>query len=63
MTRTRLYVLVSAAAVAASAACHRAPTFADTGLVTVADFANATGDAMFDESLRQVVINQLQQSP
>ena len=63
MTRTRLYVLVSAAAVAASAACHRAPTFADTDLVTVADFANATGDAMFDESLRQVVINQLQQSP
>src|SRR5262245_52050245 len=51
------------AAALVSGGCSRAPVLADTDLLTVADFDNGVKDAMFDESLRQVVINQLQQSP
>jgi tetratricopeptide (TPR) repeat protein len=39
------------------------PPLSDRDMVLVADFANTTGDAVFDDALRQAVAVQLQQSP
>jgi predicted Ser/Thr protein kinase len=42
---------------------HRAPKLTDRDTVVLADFANATGDPVFDDTLRQGLAAQLQQSP
>jgi serine/threonine protein kinase/Tfp pilus assembly protein PilF len=39
------------------------PTFAERDSVVIADFVNTTGDAVFDDALRQAVSVQLQQTP
>jgi len=46
-----------------AAGCSNPPVVKEGDAVIVADFANTTGDAMFDASLRQVVHVGLQQSP
>ena len=52
------------AAVAAGAIYGRRPaTLTDKDTIVLADFANTTGDPVFDETLRQGVAVQLQQSP
>ncbi len=42
---------------------HRAITLSDKDTVVLADFANSTGDAVFDGTLRQGLAAQLEQSP
>ena len=42
---------------------HRHTALADTGLVVLPDFTNTTGDSIFDETLRQGLAAQLEQSP
>lgn len=42
---------------------HRPPILSGKDTVVLADFANTTGDAMFDDSLRQALATQLDQSP
>jgi tetratricopeptide (TPR) repeat protein len=41
----------------------RAATLTDTDTIVLADFANSTGDRVFDETLRQGLSVQLEQSP
>lgn len=61
--------LVAAAVVVLAAAAWffwprgAAGTFAERDSVVIADFANSTGDPVFDDALRQAVAVQLQQSP
>ena len=42
---------------------HRAPKLTDKDTIVLADFANSTGDPVFDETLRQGLAVQLGQSP
>ena len=42
---------------------HRTPKFADKHTIVLADFSNATGDPVFEETLRQGLAVQLEQSP
>ena len=42
---------------------HRAPKLTDKDTIVLADFANSTGDPVFDETLRQGLAVQLEQSP
>ena len=42
---------------------NRTPAFTERDTVVVADFANATGDGVFDDALRQALLVQLQQTP
>src|SRR5207342_2549173 len=42
---------------------HRTPTLTDNDTIVLADFDNKTGDAVFDDTLRQGLSVQLQQSP
>ena len=42
---------------------HRAPKLAQTDTIVLADFDNKTGDAVFDDALRQGLSAQLAQSP
>ncbi len=44
---------------------HRPPKLTDKDTIVLADFANTTGDPVFDESLRQALRSpvQLEQSP
>lgn len=42
---------------------HRAPVLTERDTVVLADFANSTGDPVFDGTLRQGLAVQLQQSP
>ena len=42
---------------------HRAPKLTDKDTIVLADFANKTGDPVFDETLRQGLAVQLEQSP
>jgi len=42
---------------------HRAPKLTDKDTIVLADFENKTGDPAFDETLRQGLIVQLEQSP
>ncbi len=42
---------------------HRATTLTDKDTIVLADFDNKTGDAVFDDTLRQGLSVQLQQSP
>lgn len=63
-------MMAGAAAVAALALAlsgyfyfHRAPKLTDRDTIVLADFANSTGDPVFDETLRQGLAVQLGQSP
>ena len=42
---------------------HRKPKLTDKDTIVVADFTNTTGDAVFDDTLRQGLAVQLEQSP
>jgi hypothetical protein len=42
---------------------HRRPALTDKDTIVIADFANTTGDSVFDGALRQGLAVQLQQSP
>ena len=42
---------------------HRTPQLTDKDTIVLADFKNTTGDAVFDETLRQGLAVQLEQSP
>jgi serine/threonine protein kinase len=42
---------------------HRPPALTDQDTIVLADFANTTGDAVFDDTLRQGLSVELQQSP
>jgi serine/threonine protein kinase/tetratricopeptide (TPR) repeat protein len=42
---------------------HRTPTLTEKDTIVLADFANTTGDNVFDDSLRQALAAQLTQSP
>jgi tetratricopeptide (TPR) repeat protein len=66
---TSPWKIVSAAAailavfVAAYAYLHRAPKLTGKDTVVLADFENKTGDSVFDQTLRQGLAVQLEQSP
>ena len=64
----RWKLLVTAAAVLALSAAgylysHRTPKLTDKDTIVLADFSNATGDSIFDGTLRQGLSVQLEQSP
>jgi len=42
---------------------HKAHALSETDTVVLADFANSTGDAVFDDTLKQALATELQQSP
>ena len=52
-----------AAAVAGAIYSRRPPTLTDKDTIVLADFVNRTGDPVFDDTLRQGLAVQLQQSP
>lgn len=61
---------VGATVIAAAIVCglwywrsHRAPKLTERDSIVIADFANSTGDAIFDGTLRQGLSAQLDQSP
>ncbi|HTS62947.1 MAG TPA: serine/threonine-protein kinase [Candidatus Acidoferrales bacterium] len=60
-------VWIAAGAIAVGAggylALHRAPKLTDKDTIVLADFANTTGDAVFDDTLRQGLLVELGQSP
>jgi tetratricopeptide (TPR) repeat protein/predicted Ser/Thr protein kinase len=59
-------VVISAALVAAAGLyvrSHRAATLTEKDTIVLADFANTTGDPVFDETLKQALAIQLAQSP
>jgi hypothetical protein len=64
---TRAAVAAPAILVLSAAAAyfyvHRAPKLTDTDTIVLAEFTNTTGDAVFDDTLRQGLAVQLQQSP
>ncbi len=55
--------VVVAAAVAGAIYSRRPATLTDKDTIVLAEFTNTTGDAVFDETLRQGLAVQLQQSP
>ena len=55
--------VVVVAAVAGAIYSRRPATLTDTDTIVIAEFANTTGDPVFDETLRQGLAVQLQQSP
>jgi len=66
----RLHWVAGAAVLAAVSAAgywsyftRSTPTLTETDTIVFGDFANTTGDAVFDDALRQGLIVQLQQSP
>jgi eukaryotic-like serine/threonine-protein kinase len=68
--RRRKAILVAAAFVVALAAAgvsyvslHRTRTLSDKDTIVLADFTNQTGDPVFDDTLRQGLAVQLEQSP
>ncbi len=66
--RAALWVSIGAAAVVAAAVAgtiygRRPATLTDRDTIVLADFANTTGDPVFDNTLRQGLATQLQQSP
>jgi tetratricopeptide (TPR) repeat protein len=64
---TRVAIASAAILVLSAAASyfllHRAPKLTDRDTIVLADFTNTTADPVFDESLRQGLAAQLQQSP
>ena len=67
VTRWKMIVPAAAALLALSIAgyffFHRTPTLTDTDTIVLADFDNKTGDPVFDDTLRQGLSVELQQSP
>src|SRR4029077_19975981 len=65
--RTMVLAAAAAAVLTLSVAgyiyLHRAPTLADKDTIVLADFENSTGDPVFDDTLRQGLSVELQQSP
>jgi eukaryotic-like serine/threonine-protein kinase len=65
--RWKVAAAIAATAMAASAAVyfysHRAPRLTDRDTIVIADFINRTSDPVFDETLRQGLAVQLEQSP
>jgi serine/threonine protein kinase/tetratricopeptide (TPR) repeat protein len=65
--RWKLIVPAAMAALALSVAgylyLHRTPKLTDNDTIVLADFANSTGDPVFDGTLRQGLSVQLEQSP
>jgi serine/threonine protein kinase/tetratricopeptide (TPR) repeat protein len=67
-SRTIVMSATAAVAIAGAAAGaylyrHRSPTLTDKDTIVLADFTNSTGDSVFDETLRQGLAVQLEQSP
>ena len=67
-TRRALWLSIGAAIVVAAAAAgwiygSRPATLTDKDTIVLAEFTNTTGDPVFDETLRQGLATQLQQSP
>lgn len=56
-------VLVGIAVGATWLSLHRKPLLTEKDTVVLADFANSTGDPVFDDTLRQGLVVELQQSP
>ena len=56
-------VVIMAVAAAAYAWLHRAPRLSEKDTIVLADFDNNTGDPVFDDTLRQGLSVELQQSP
>ena len=56
-------VVLAALVTAAFFYFHRAPALTEKDTIVLADFANTTGDSVFDDSLRQALAAQLGQSP
>jgi serine/threonine protein kinase len=54
---------VTALAAAGYVYSHRAPALTDKDTIVLADFENKTGDTVFDDTLRQGLSVELQQSP
>jgi serine/threonine protein kinase/tetratricopeptide (TPR) repeat protein len=67
VARWKVIVPAAAALLALSVAgyvyVHRAPTLTEKDTIVLADFDNTTGDAVFDDTLRQGLSVELQQSP
>ena len=67
VTRWKMIVPAAAALLALSVAgyfyVHRTPTLTDKDTIVLADFENKTGDPVFDDTLRQGLSVELQQSP
>ena len=67
VTRWKVIVPAAAAVLALSVAgyfyVHRPPTLTDKDTIVLADFENKTGDPVFDDTLRQGLSVELQQSP
>ncbi len=65
--RRAVWLAVAGVALAASVASYlylrRPPKLTDKDTIVVADFTNTTGDPVFDETLRQGLAVQLEQSP
>ncbi len=66
--RPKLWVPVGAAVIVAAAVAgtfylKRPPALTDKDTIVLAEFTNTTGDPVFDETLRQGLAVQLQQSP
>ncbi len=55
--------IAAGAAVAGYFYTHRAPKLTDKDTIVLADFTNSTGDPVFDDTLRQGLAVQLEQSP
>jgi serine/threonine protein kinase/Tfp pilus assembly protein PilF len=55
--------LLSLAALGAYYYLHRAKTLTDKDTIVLSDFANTTGDGVFDDTLKQALAIQLEQSP
>jgi DNA-binding winged helix-turn-helix (wHTH) protein/tetratricopeptide (TPR) repeat protein len=56
-------LVVAIVAVAVLVHPHRAPALTEKDTIVIADFANSTGDAVFDDTLKQALSVQLSQSP
>jgi eukaryotic-like serine/threonine-protein kinase len=56
-------IVIAALAVGGYFYTHRAPKLTGKGSIVLADFTNTTGDAVFDDALRQGLAAQLAQSP
>jgi serine/threonine protein kinase/tetratricopeptide (TPR) repeat protein len=66
--RANPWKAISAAAILALGALafayfHRAPRLTDKDTIVLADFVNKTGNPVFDDTLRQGLVMQLEQSP
>src|ERR1700693_4243018 len=55
--------LILAGGLALKFSFHPAPALSDKDTLVLADFANSTGEAVFDETLRQGLTIELEQSP